>query len=65
MNKISNNAQEIQSPCVDNCCLDEKDVCLGCFRSIDEITGWHDATDQQKLKILNNCDVRRNQQIKI
>lgn len=42
----------ISSPCVRNCCLDEKDICLGCGRSMDEILQWSNADDKEKLKIL-------------
>lgn len=55
----------IQSPCVDQCCLDENDICLGCFRRIDEITGWYDATDASKKAILENCKQRKNQHKKL
>ncbi len=47
------------SPCVRNCCLNEKDICLGCFRHLDEITGWQRFTDQQKIAILDLCTKRR------
>lgn len=30
----------LQSPCVRNCCLDDRDVCLGCGRTLNEIRGW-------------------------
>lgn len=43
---------EIQSPCVRNCCLNEQDICLGCYRHIDEITGWKQASEQRKKKVL-------------
>jgi predicted Fe-S protein YdhL (DUF1289 family) len=42
----------ISSPCIRNCCLDEKDICLGCGRKIEEIIRWGDADDKEKLKIL-------------
>ncbi len=42
----------ISSPCVRNCCLDEKDICLGCGRSIEEIIRWGDVDDKAKLQIL-------------
>ncbi len=42
----------ISSPCVRNCCLDEKDICLGCGRSIEEIIRWGDVADKEKLQIL-------------
>lgn len=50
----------VQSPCVRNCCLDEKDICLGCFRSIEEIMQWSGATEQIKRNILQQADIRKN-----
>ncbi|MBT2912746.1 DUF1289 domain-containing protein, partial [Vibrio anguillarum] len=28
--------EEPKSPCIRQCCLDEMDICLGCFRSLNE-----------------------------
>ena len=53
--------QPIESPCVRNCCLDENDICLGCFRSISEICGWAAATNEERKEILARCDVRGQQ----
>lgn len=50
----------IPHPCVRNCCLDEDEVCMGCFRSLEEILAWHSATTEQKREILQRC-VRRKQ----
>ena len=47
------------SPCVRNCCLDDDDVCMGCFRTIREICDWHSATNEQKRETLERCEVRR------
>ena len=64
MVKEYNNAQvAIKSPCVRNCCLNEQDICLGCFRHLNEITGWAAMTDQQRKQVLVNCE-QRKQQIK-
>jgi len=30
----------ITSPCIGVCALDAEDVCIGCFRTADEITEW-------------------------
>lgn len=49
----------IPSPCVRNCCLNEKDVCLGCFRSLKEICDWSQADDRTRLDILQNAEQRR------
>lgn len=51
---------EVPSPCVRNCCLDEDDVCLGCFRTVEEIIRWGDADDEEKYKILVKAEVRRD-----
>jgi len=49
----------VESPCVRNCCLDDDDICMGCFRSLDEIKDWSSCTDQIKLSVLKNCFQRR------
>jgi len=46
------------SPCVSVCVLDEKDICMGCYRSADEITDWAMATAQQKREILQQVQIR-------
>ncbi len=51
--------QEIPSPCIRLCTLDQEDVCLGCHRHINEITAWHSATREQKLMILANAERRK------
>ncbi|HDY84104.1 MAG TPA: DUF1289 domain-containing protein [Methylophaga sp.] len=53
---------QINSPCVRNCCLNEQDVCLGCFRSLEEIKRWgrSDTSSQQKTQILLNATSRQH-----
>ena len=46
------------SPCVRNCCLDRKDVCIGCGRTVDEIIRWGDADDKEKLVIIMAANKR-------
>ncbi|HHO59044.1 MAG TPA: DUF1289 domain-containing protein [Thiotrichales bacterium] len=52
-------SDEIASPCVRNCCLDENDVCLGCYRTIGEIIAWGEASDAKKQEILARAEQRR------
>lgn len=54
---------QINSPCVRNCCLNEQDICLGCFRSLDEIKLWgrSDTSTQQKTQILANSAIRQQE----
>jgi predicted Fe-S protein YdhL (DUF1289 family) len=48
------------SPCVRLCCLDEaNETCVGCFRTLAEITGWQAADGAERERILKRCAERR------
>ena len=49
----------VRSPCRRNCCLDERNVCMGCGRSIDEILRWNEASDTEREEILRSAELRR------
>ena len=55
-----NIASSVASPCIRHCCLNDKDVCMGCFRTLDEIKDWQSKTDSEKIAILVLCQSRRN-----
>ena len=61
INKLfdSHKQSGIESPCVRDCCLNEEDICLGCFRVMDEITGWPYANEAEKLEILSHAAQRK------
>ncbi|MDP4836982.1 MAG: DUF1289 domain-containing protein [Burkholderiales bacterium] len=43
----------IESPCVDICQLNPASgVCLGCFRTMDEISVWVEMSDDDKREVL-------------
>ena len=46
------NTTRIESPCISICALDDDDICMGCFRSVDEITRWSQADDSERKAIL-------------
>ena len=48
-----------QSPCVRNCCLDDDETCLGCFRSLEEIKEWGLVDNRRRRSILLNAQQRR------
>lgn len=50
----------IDSPCVRNCCLNDEDICLGCFRSLREITCWGMVDNQEKQVILERTVQRKD-----
>jgi len=53
------NAGEVQFPCVRNCCLNDDDICLGCFRTLEEITQWGEAKKHERNIILSYAQQRR------
>ena len=43
----------VKSPCIDICKIDYKNkFCIGCNRTLEEITNWSSFNDEQKKKIL-------------
>jgi predicted Fe-S protein YdhL (DUF1289 family) len=46
------------SPCIRNCCLDEKKVCMGCGRSLPEILEWHHADTSRQQQISSYAQKR-------
>lgn len=48
------------SPCIDVCQMDEvSGLCRGCFRTLEEISGWSRATPDERLSILTAVERRR------
>lgn len=52
-------APTVNSPCVRSCTLNEKEVCLGCGRSLSEILNWHNLNYEEKSKILEKIAKER------
>jgi len=44
----------VASPCVDICRLDARGLCIGCRRTIGEITEWSRAGDARRREILSD-----------
>lgn len=51
--------ENVTSPCVRNCSLNEQRICRGCFRHLDEIVGWPDADEAARRDILDRAATRR------
>jgi predicted Fe-S protein YdhL (DUF1289 family) len=46
--------EEIESPCIKICVVHpEARICTGCFRSIDEITGWARMSREDRRAIMD------------
>jgi predicted Fe-S protein YdhL (DUF1289 family) len=50
---------KIKNPCIHVCTKDEKGICLGCYRSPEEIGAWYKCDDNQKKGIIALADARR------
>jgi len=49
---------EIKSPCMSLCCLDDEDVCIGCHRSVKEITAWGRMKHQERKETMQRVAER-------
>ncbi|HEU4708879.1 MAG TPA: DUF1289 domain-containing protein [Methylophilaceae bacterium] len=51
---------EIQSPCIGVCTMSEATgLCLGCFRTIEEIREWWDMTNDQRSQLMDALEARQ------
>ncbi len=48
----------LASPCVQVCALDEDDICIGCQRSVAEITRWSRMDNAERRQVLVLCHER-------
>lgn len=52
----------IDSPCIKICRLDSRTgLCIGCFRTLDEIAHWSQMEDSQHLEVLAAITRRREE----
>lgn len=56
---MSDSGKPIKSPCIEVCALDDQNVCIGCYRTADEIIDWFAASDDRKRDILVAVQRRR------
>ena len=51
----------IESPCIRICTLDASgELCLGCFRTLDEIGGWATYSDHERWNVVERLAARRS-----
>lgn len=55
---MSDATQPVKSPCIEVCSLNHEDVCIGCYRTANEIIEWFSALDERKREILAAIDQR-------
>ncbi|MEQ1535900.1 MAG: DUF1289 domain-containing protein [Burkholderiaceae bacterium] len=51
----------VASPCTSVCKMDsESKLCVGCWRTIDEIVAWSSNSDEEKKKVWALIALRKN-----
>lgn len=56
---------EVQSPCVKICVVHpEERLCVGCYRSIDEIARWSRMSDDERRAVLADLPARAPRLVK-
>ncbi len=52
----------IKSPCIEVCRMDERlGLCLGCLRTLDEISRWSQMSEADKRQVLARVADRRDE----
>ncbi len=52
--------QAVESPCIMSCVIDQNHgFCLGCWRTLREISDWHRYVPAQKHAVLAQIEARR------
>ena len=52
--------QRIVSPC-QNVCKIENNICVGCFRTLEQISNWSQLSDQKRHKIIKSLEKKGSQ----
>jgi predicted Fe-S protein YdhL (DUF1289 family) len=54
--------QTVESPCNRRCTLDpQTEICLGCYRTLNEILGWSKYSNKQRRAVLEKLPARRDE----
>ena len=57
---------KIDSPCIDICTIDrDSGECIGCGRTIEEVSNWTNFDNLKKKQILENLNARKMQYTKL
>ena len=55
--------EQVQSPCIDVCSMDDSTgLCLGCYRTMNEIQQWWSLNNLQKQALVEQANARQEQQ---
>lgn len=59
---MSESNPPVGSPCISVCALNDDDVCMGCYRTADEITRWVLLDRQERIHVLECAAQRRRKE---
>lgn len=48
----------VESPCIGTCTLGPDGLCVGCFRTADEIAGWLGFNADERRRIMSGLPAR-------
>lgn len=48
----------VPSPCIRHCTLNDEDVCVGCGRTLADITSWTKMSEQEKAACVERAQAR-------
>lgn len=51
--------ETVSTPCIGVCTTDENGVCMGCFRTGDEIASWGSISEPERLKVMSALAERK------
>jgi predicted Fe-S protein YdhL (DUF1289 family) len=52
----------MKSPCIKTCKIAPgTNLCVGCFRRVEEITGWSKLSDEQRATIMHDLNIRKTE----
>lgn len=55
--------QTVKSPCVSVCTMDDlTGLCLGCYRTVEEIDGWWDLSPEKQQAVVDAAAARQSDQ---
>ena len=50
--------EDIVSPCISVCIMNEAGLCAGCYRTVDEISEWWNMSDTERDGVMNTLGER-------
>ena len=51
----------VDRPCLKKCELNENNVCLGCFRTLNDMHLWYISSQDEKFKMLYLAELRQKE----